>query len=242
MSRRKRALVTRAREGAVNLARQIDEDARSLEYSQLTSASAVTSDLEAMPGLASTSSGSTWTVYRRNITYTISLTESDVAAVSQQTLSQKQIGVSISWTLSGQTRSYTETTTISSGGQGLNLDASSLQWASPTSCSSPCSATAPVITASMNVNTMTFSVQTPADMSGVAWEVDGVQQSWSASSVATNATTETWTSTTQWNIASLPDGTYEIGAAAQNGSSTGTYVRICCAAGPQRPFRAELLG
>lgn len=224
------SMVTRAREGAVNLARQIDEDARSLEYSQLTSSSAVTSDLQAMPGLASTSSGSTWTVYRRNITYTISVTEADQSAVSQQTLSQKQITTQISWTVSGQTRSYTETTTISSGGQGLNLDASSLQWASssmPASCVSPtCTATAPVVTASMSVNTMTFSVQTPAGMSGVAWEVNGVQQSWSASSVATNATTATWTTTTPWSIASLPDGTYEIGAAAQDGSSTGTYVRI----------------
>src|SRR5437763_15081130 len=53
--------VTRAREGAVNVAREITEDARAIQYTQLTSSSAATSALQAMPGLASTSSNG-WTV------------------------------------------------------------------------------------------------------------------------------------------------------------------------------------
>jgi Tfp pilus assembly protein PilV len=221
------SLITRAREGAINLARQITEDSRSLQYSQLTSSSAVTSLLQAMPGLASTSGGSTWTVYRRNITYTVSVTETDLPAVSLQTLSQKQIGVTISWTLAGKTRTYTETSTLSSGGQGVNMSASSLLWSNPSNCSSPCTTSSPVITVSMGVTTMYFSVQTPSGMSGVAWEVNGIAQSWTVGTpTAINSTTEQWTTTTGWDTTNLPDGTYEIGAAAQNGSATGNYVRI----------------
>lgn len=222
--------VTRAREGAVNLAREITEDARALQYSSLTSSSAVTSALQTMPGLdsSSCSTSSTWTCTRRGITYTIAVTESDQAAVTSQTLSQKQIGVNISWTIRGITRNYTETSTLSSGGQGLSMSATALQWVIPngTSCSSPCSATTPVIVSAMNLNTMTFSVQTPSEMSGVTWEINGVTQSWTSSYAITNATTWTWTTTTPWNIANLPDGTYEIGVAAQNGSSTGSYTKI----------------
>src|SRR2546430_836768 len=62
---------TRAREGATNLAREILEDARTIPYAQLAPSN-ITSELQAMPGLASTSV-KTWTIQRRGFTYTITL-------------------------------------------------------------------------------------------------------------------------------------------------------------------------
>ena len=64
----------RAREGAVTLARQITDDARSIPYAQLQSSSIVT-NLQAMPGLSNTGSGSTWTVQRNGFTYTLTTAE-----------------------------------------------------------------------------------------------------------------------------------------------------------------------
>jgi hypothetical protein len=78
----------------------------------------------------------------------------------------------------------------------------------------------------MGVSNMTFQVTTPANASGIVWEVNGIVQSWTSTSTVVNSTTWTWTTTTPWNISTLPDGVYEIGAAAQNGSQTGPIVRI----------------
>jgi Tfp pilus assembly protein PilV len=219
---------TRAREGALNLAREITEDARALPYVSLTSSAAVTSAIQNMP-VSGTTSTSPWKISRRGVNYTVTVTESDLPAVSQQTISQKQITVALSWTVNHVSRSFSETSTISSAGEGIGLSATTLQWGGtygPTGCSSPCSATTPIITLPMGVNNMTFSVQTPANASGILWEVNGIVQSWSSTYTVTSSTTWTWTSTTAWNISSLPDGTYEIGAAAENGSQTGPIVRI----------------
>lgn len=59
---------TNARVGAASLARQIVEYARSLDYDKLTSTD-MDPALRQQPGLAS--AGGTWTIVRRNVTYTV---------------------------------------------------------------------------------------------------------------------------------------------------------------------------
>jgi Tfp pilus assembly protein PilV len=63
----------RAREQGVALQREVVEAARAIPYDQL-SQNSIVSKIQAMPGLADSTSGSSgWTVMRRNITYTISV-------------------------------------------------------------------------------------------------------------------------------------------------------------------------
>jgi Tfp pilus assembly protein PilV len=63
----------RSREQGVSLQREVIEDAHAIPYDQL-SQSTIVSKLQALPGLADSTSGSSgWTVSRRNITYTIAV-------------------------------------------------------------------------------------------------------------------------------------------------------------------------
>jgi type II secretory pathway pseudopilin PulG len=73
----KATAATRAREGATNLARQILEDAHSIPYAQL-SPNSIVSELQAMNGLANTSSGPAWQVVQRGITYTVTANECSI--------------------------------------------------------------------------------------------------------------------------------------------------------------------
>src|SRR5947209_15215208 len=116
----KTSRVTSGREGAVNLAREITEDARAVPYAQITS-SGIVAQLQSMPGLANQSGGGSWQIVRRGVTYTITVTESDLAAVTNQTIPQKQVSVAVSWTASGVTHSFSETATMSSAAQGVGL-------------------------------------------------------------------------------------------------------------------------
>src|SRR3954452_3910640 len=63
---------TASTEGATNLTREITERVRELPYGQLSTTTAA-AQLQARPGLASTSGGADWTVVRRGVTYTITL-------------------------------------------------------------------------------------------------------------------------------------------------------------------------
>src|SRR3954468_24856984 len=60
----KTTTATKAREGGVNLGREVLEDAGGIAYSQLDPATLVPT-LQALPGLANTSGPGTWTVKRR---------------------------------------------------------------------------------------------------------------------------------------------------------------------------------
>jgi Tfp pilus assembly protein PilV len=63
----------RAREQGVALQREVVEAARSIPYDQL-SQNTIVSRIQALPGLADSSSGANgWTVVRRNITYTVAV-------------------------------------------------------------------------------------------------------------------------------------------------------------------------
>jgi Tfp pilus assembly protein PilV len=64
---------TRAREGGINLARELVEGARAVPYANVTPGSIV-SQLQSQPGLADAGVGAGWTIRRRNITYTVTAT------------------------------------------------------------------------------------------------------------------------------------------------------------------------
>src|SRR5437868_2738324 len=73
----KTSAATRAREGAVTLAREISEDSRAIPFSQL-SPSVISTQLQAMPGLANAGTPPTWQVVRRGFTYTVTTTECSI--------------------------------------------------------------------------------------------------------------------------------------------------------------------
>ena len=208
----------RAREGGVALARQIDEDVRSLDYSQISSSSVVSS-LQAMPGLANSSSGSTWTVLRgptgNQTTYTITVTVNsfnDAYDTSGSTSDVKQVAVTVSWkTFQGKTSQYTETTTLTAAGQDPGLIVSNLALYSPSSGYSGTSS-APVITSS-STTSLQFSVTAPTGTTAIVWTLNGGKQSSWAGSSPSGGTT--WTSAA-WSLSGVSDGTYTIGAQAED--------------------------
>ena len=98
--------LTRAREGAVTLAREITDDARSIPFSQLSNAT-IQDSLQQMPGLANQGQGSTWQIVRRGVTYTVTASESSSNDSKDGTgaLAIKQVTTVVQWTISARTRS-----------------------------------------------------------------------------------------------------------------------------------------
>jgi Tfp pilus assembly protein PilV len=232
----------RAKEGATSLAREITEDARSLAFSQVGPSTIVT-QLQALPGLANQGAGATWQIKRRGITYTINASECSVddrtdsygqhdstfcsdsstqGTSDSQPTDFKRVTVDVSWSAQGRSPDVHEVALLSSAGQAVGLNATNLQVASPTvpGVGISGSVTQPQVTSS-TVTGMTFSVTAPSGTTTIVWTVNGVVQSWSSTTSGS-----TWTSST-WNISGLSDGTYQVGAAAENGSGViGAAVTI----------------
>ena len=198
------SFLTRAREGGVTLAREITDDARSIPFSQLSSATIVSS-LQQMPGLADQGSGSTWQIIRRGVTYTVTVSESSTNDSKDGTggLAVKQVTAVVQWTIGAQTRSVQEVATMSSAGQQLGLATSAIEMVSPSV------STQPTITSTATTQ-LGFQVTAPAGTTAIVWTVDGVQQPWTSSASGT-----TWTSS-MWTISGLSDGTYQVGAQGEN--------------------------
>jgi Tfp pilus assembly protein PilV len=208
----------RAREGGVTLARQITEDARSIPYSQLSS-SGIVSQLQAMPGLASTSSGSTWTIVRNHLTYTVTASVSTLNDPKDTSgaVDIKQVSATVSWTtFQGTPHHVTETTALTTAGQDPGLIASSLalaasQQGSP-GISGPANGTAPVVT-STGITSLQFQVTAPTGTTAIVWSLNGGKQStWNGSAPSSGTT---WTSAA-WPVSGLSDGTYTVGAQAED--------------------------
>jgi|GEM_PF-2338547 len=216
---------TRAREGAVTLARQISEDARSIPFAQL-SPGTITGQLQMMPGLANSATNGSWQIQRLGITYTINASECSVddpkdgygvhdstfcpdsstqGTQDSNPVDMKRFTVDVSWMTGGLTNDFREVTTINSGGQASGLAATSLQLVNP-AVANP---TSPTIS-SPNVTQLQFSVSAPAGTKAIVWTVNGATQSWSATTSGT-----TWTSS-PWTISGLSDGTYTVGAQAED--------------------------
>jgi Tfp pilus assembly protein PilV len=216
----------RAREGAVTLARQITEDARSIPYSQI-SGSTIVSTLQGMPGLANTSSGSSWQVVRNGFTYTVTASVTGVSDSkdSSGATDFQQVTATVTYTtFQGKTHTVSETTTLSKAGQDPGLMASSLQldvtW--PTAGISG-STTSPVIT-STGITSLQFQITAPAGTTAVVWTLNGGKQgSWAGSAPSSG---NTWVSNS-WSLSGVSDGTYTIGAQAEDsGGVDGPAVTI----------------
>lgn len=208
----------RQREEGVSLARQVTEDARSIPYSQLSNTTIVTL-LQAMPGLANTSSGSSWTVSRGGYKYTISATLTDLNDPKDTSggTDVKQFSVTVSWsTFQAQSHQFTETAIMSRAGEDPGLAASNLELSSPAwgTAGLSGSVTAPVIS-STGITSLTFSVTAPAGTTAVVWTLNGVKQSSWAGSAPTSGTT--WTSSA-WSLSGVSDTTYTVGAQAEDSS------------------------
>ena len=219
-----RSSLTKGRDGATSLTREVVEQARSISYTDLQP-STVVSQLQAKPGLASTSSGSTWTVRRRGIEYglTVSLCSVDdpkdgygshaggtycadsstTGTADGQPDDLKRVTVSATWTSNGRTQTVRQAALVSSNGR-TGAAMKSLVTTAPT-VSDPA---APVITTS--VSTVSFKATAPAGASSVVYALDGVDLG--TATAASNGTD--WTFAI--NIASLSDGGYEVSARAMD--------------------------
>lgn len=220
---------TKAREGAVNLEREILEAAGGIAYSQLSPSTLVPS-LQALPNLASQSGGGTWTLTRRDsngssaFTYTVDATMCSIDDVSDgygdragvtwcsagvpsgtadsQPEDFKRVAVTVSWTIKGQTHSVRETALFAKNG------APDLPIINSLLLTAPVVATPANPTISSSATSATFTATATSTAQSVQYSVDGVNVG--------NATRSgsNWTFTL--NLAGWTDGAYTIGARAVN--------------------------
>ncbi len=211
------------RDGATNLAREVVEGARSVGYDQLQQGTVV-AKLQALPGLASMS-GTSWTVQRRGIVYTLTATlcsvddpkdgygahpgvgtycadSSSTGTADAQPEDFKRIAVEASWTRKGSIQRVRQTAMINSpaskGPQVSALVATSPVVPDPA---------APKIT-SAGVNTVSFKATAPPGVQSVTYSVDGTEKG--NATVAANGTD--WTFSI--GIAGLSDGGYDVSVRA----------------------------
>jgi hypothetical protein len=215
-----RTVVTKEREGANALAREVLEHARSVPYSQLTSTGAA-SALKALPGLGdSTSSTTAWTVERRNQTYTIAVSvcsvdddqdglgdhsgggfcSGGVGAADASPDDYKRLTIDLTWTRGSVVRSVRHAGLINneSASTGPDVEFTGQDPAGD-------------FIESASVHQIEFEVQTDPDATSIKWAVDGVVKE-----------TEALSSTTwgfDWQIHAgpdghIPDGTYVISVTA----------------------------
>lgn len=233
---------TRAREGATSLAREIIEDARTIPYAQLIPSS-IESQLQAMNGLADSSSASGWQIARRGFNFTVAVKECAIddpkdglakthgsTFCEEQQEFQKKLGevedtepedlkritAEVSWTFQKRTSTVKQVSTLTAAGQGIGLFASKLELTAPAGFSG--TATTPVIT-NKEAKALTFTVSFPEGTSAIDWSLEGAKQE--ELTPASKATSLTFS----WPINEPPlhpyvsDGTYQVAAQAVN--STG---------------------
>src|SRR3954447_18110251 len=219
---------TKAREGAVNLDREVLEAAGGIAYSQLSPATLVPT-LQAVPGLASQGSGG-WTLIRRDstgqtgFTYTVDATMCSIDDISDgygdrsgvswcsagvpsgtadsQPEDFKRVAVTVSWTIKGQTHSVRQTALLAKNG------APDLPIINSLLLTTPVVGTPATPTISSPASTATFTATATSTAQSVQYSVDGVN-----SGNATHSGSN-WTFTL--NIAGWTDGAYTIGARALN--------------------------
>jgi hypothetical protein len=221
---------TRAREGATSLARQVLEDAHTIPYAQLSSAS-IAGELQTMNGLTDGSPAAGWQIIRRGVTYTVTVTECSVddpkdafgvhegtfcgdagekewkageAAKDAQAADLKRVTAEVKWVAQGRTPKVRQTLTLTAAGGAVGLTASNLR------LTVPFESTAPVIASEPVSQKLTFAVSSPTGTTAVEWSLEGSRQS----PGATLQTGTTWAFS--WSIAGVSDGTYQVAAQAVN--------------------------
>jgi prepilin-type N-terminal cleavage/methylation domain-containing protein len=211
-----RTLMTKEREAGNALTREVIEAARSVPYRQLTPNNSVAT-LQAIPGLEDTVAGGTWTVERRNQTYTITLSVCSVddgqdgfgdtatgnfctpgaGADDANPDDYKRITVDVAWERGGSTRNITHAGIVSN-------EASS---AGPSVEFTGQDPSGDEITSSSTTH-VNFSVQAEDGAVAIRFAVDGVLLD----------TSDATSATFKWNIDTggthVPDGTYIISVTA----------------------------
>lgn len=234
--------LTKAREAGVSLARELAEDSRSIPYSQLAPTTIV-SQLQALPSMANVGAPSTWQIMRSGITYTVTASEcsiddpsdgygthdstfcSDSTVPTGATLTDpnpydmKRVTVNVTWTVRGSTHAAKEVAVITGAGQAIGLMTSGLAVSGPASLAG---LTTVSISSTSTVTGLSFVVTAPPGTADIVWTINGAKVSCAFDSVTacwttTQGTGNQWTSST-WSLAGLADGTYTIGAAAEDSS------------------------
>jgi prepilin-type N-terminal cleavage/methylation domain-containing protein len=242
----KASATTRAREGATNLAREIVEDARTIPFAQIIPTS-IESQLQAMGGLADSSSASGWQIERRGYSYTVKASEcaidnpkDGIAKTHGSTFCEEQpvwkgspsevedtepedlkrISVEVSWTVRGHTSKVKQVSTLTAAGQAIGLIATKLELTTPACPGVSCvgKPTEPVITEAA-AKTLTFTVAFPEGTSAVDWSLEGAKQEELTPASKATSLTFSWTINEPVQKIYLSDGTYQIAAQAVN--STG---------------------
>jgi prepilin-type N-terminal cleavage/methylation domain-containing protein len=212
----KTTVITKEREGATSLIREVLEDARSVPDSQQT-ATGLSSSLQAFPGLVDSTPGGAWTVVRRNQTYTLTGTVCAVddpkdgygnhsgadfcpgSAGSEDTSPEdyKRVAVTAEWTRDGVKRTTTQSGILGheTSNSGIDLDFIDYPGSEITTNTSP----------------LRFTVQTTEPAAKIVYAVAGV--------VKFTATPSSTTSDFNWAVdggadGHVYDGTYVISATA----------------------------
>jgi len=213
---------TKAREAGINLAREAIEAARAVPYPELIPA-AIGPELQAQPGLADAGPEAGWQVRRRNIVYTIT---ADVCSVDDGSLDAygnhvggffcadsattgtadtnpddyKRVAVDIAWADGAQTRTARQEAVINNPGSAF---APAIKTLAPSSPSTATTISDPGTLA------ITFTGTTTSRPVGVKWFVDNVARGDATLSGAAGTTF-----TFAWDISTVEDGVYLLGAEA----------------------------
>jgi hypothetical protein len=218
---------TRAREGAVNLAREILEDTGTIPFSELSPS--IGSRLQQIPALAPSPPGTPWRIQRRAYTYTVTVEECSVddpkdglgkhdstfcpgqpeTAEDAAPVDLKRVTAKVTYVAMRRTHEVRETETFGSAGEQLGLNARELKLLSTEPATFVEKPTEPTITAP-GVTKLNFSVTAPEGTTAINWSLDGVPQS---APVAVKSGTTQWTFS--WTISGVSDGTYQVGAQAE---------------------------
>lgn len=227
-----------AREGAVNLAREMLEDARAIPFAQLDQTTWATNALDGTEGRSGPviplgTNGVSAKVNRRGFTYGVSVTWCTVddgrdgygshpsgtawcaggstGTTDGQPQDLKRVIVRTSYKADGRTQpDLVQTGTFGSGGAAGGPKTPTLQITSPTGLD----AAAPVVTANPSSGNVVFQA-TSVGASTMKFTVDGADQT----AGITNNGNGTWTF--NWNVVPLKDGVYAIGATPID--AIGTY-------------------
>jgi prepilin-type N-terminal cleavage/methylation domain-containing protein len=211
--------ITRDREGATNLTREVVETIVSSRYQDLTPAT-VASTLQTNAALAPVTGYSGWTVLRRGTPYTLSVSGCNVddpadgagahdasfcsgttaGSADLQPIDYKRFAVTATWSSAGTPHTLTQTTLVAGKGTSEAPSITAL------------TSGAGLTVTSSSTSSITFSATTSVAASGVAWSVEGTLKG-----LATGAGSN-WSFT--WDISSIPDGDYTVEAKAYNGSGT----------------------
>ena len=211
---------TKTREAATNLAREMIESARSVPYPELTTPD-MTAAMQAQPGLDDVNGATGWQIRRRNVLFTIAPTACSVDddkspgdglgdhtggyfcadSSAQGTMDSnpddyKRVAFDVTWMDGSTARKVRQEAVINNPGAALAPGITTLTMTSP--------AVDPIT--DPNVSAITFEATTNLVPVAVKWSVGNVPQG--------DATGSGFTWNFTWNIASVDDGTYLIGARA----------------------------